>query len=212
MSRTFVDIVGKKFGLLTVVRYVCLVSGKGRQWLCVCECGKETSTFTSYLNSGNTKSCGCLKAKTARAMNLIHGGVIDGRTTGAFRSYRSMLQRCRDRSSLMYQNYGGRGIRVCDRWLGKGGFENFRSDLGERPDGYSLERVDVNGNYEYANCKWIPNADQARNTRKTVWFILDGKRMCQAEAARAVGVKPQNLSWRRRNGKSLPGQLQQMTT
>ena len=87
-----------------------------------------------------------------------------------------MCQRCSNMQNRAYGNYGGRGIKVCDRWLGEHGFENFLADMGERPSKeYSIDRIDVNGNYEPSNCRWATRVQQANNTRKNVWLTHNGE-------------------------------------
>ena len=111
-----------------------------------------------------------------------------GKLHGAYASYRGMIGRCYTKSNSEYKRYGNRGIKVCDRWLGPDGFNNFLSDMGERPDGYSIERIDINSDYCPENCKWIPDKDQSKNTRNTVWYLIGGEKLCQADAARKLGV------------------------
>lgn len=105
-----------------------------------------------------------------------------------------MMQRCNDPNSVNYDRYGGIGVRVCEQWSS---FEAFYADMGDRPEGYSLERIDVTKGYEPGNCKWIPRAEQARNTRKTRWVLLNGEKMIQADAARRLGVRAWKIQeWR----------------
>lgn len=154
----FIDLTGLRFGLWLVQRYLpgdtkTMPRRKGR-WFCVCECGVERPVDASNLVDGQSLSCGCQNIGiTARTPALK-------RTSG---SYYLMRRRCRNPKDASYLNYGGRGIRVCDRWLHS--FEDFLADMGECPLGYSIERVNVNGNYEPSNCTWIPKADQAKNRR-----------------------------------------------
>lgn len=101
----------------------------------------------------------------------------------------NMRRRCYSEKNEQYRNYGGRGIRVCDRWLGDGGFKNFVEDMGPRPKGTTLDRIDVDGYYCPANCRWATAEQQMGNQRKTVWCIVDGKdKMCLAQAADKVGI------------------------
>lgn len=115
-----------------------------------------------------------------------------------------MKQRCYDPNVPRYQSYGGRGIKVCDRWHD---YAAFLADMGERPKGYSLERIDVNGDYEPTNCKWIPREHQAKNQTTTVRWILDGEIVIQAEAARRLGTHPANLTKWRNKPSALPDHL-----
>lgn len=188
------NILHQTFGRLTVRAYAGM-NGHRAAWACDCECGVQVVVTGSDLRSGNTRSCGCLMREVAGQINLIHGHARGADFPGAYRSWRSMLQRCRDPNSIGWADYGGRGITVCGRWRS---FENFYADMGDRPSAGSLERRDVNGNYEPENCFWLPMAQQARNQRKTVRVRLNGQEMIQADAARALGVHPATvLDWRR---------------
>jgi hypothetical protein len=107
-----------------------------------------------------------------------------------------MMGRCYVPSTIGFENYGGRGISVCERWHD---FQSFLADMGERPDDGSIERIDCNGNYEPSNCKWVPRADQSRNTRASRYVMLSGRRIIQADAARELGVTPQTISqWKKK--------------
>lgn len=189
------NIAGKRFGRLIARDFVELRprgSMKRAIWRCVCDCGSETDVAGTDLRSGNTRSCGCLLVDVVKEVSRTHGHASNnGRFSGAYRSWRSMVQRCRDPRSNNWHNYGARGIRVCERWEQ---FENFLADMGDRPEGGSLERIDPNGHYEPGNCKWIPRSEQAKNTRANRYVLLNGEKMIQADAARALGVTPQKLS------------------
>jgi hypothetical protein len=150
-----IDMTGKKCGRLTVIEGAGSKRGQLR-WRCKCDCGNETVAFGYDLRTGHKASCGCLYAE--RKPRLTHG--MTGKPT--YNSWCSMRARCNNPRNQDYAGYGGRGITVCDRW---NDFEAFLADMGEMPEGYSIERKDVNGNYEPSNCKWIPMAEQALNRR-----------------------------------------------
>lgn len=187
MNRKIKDRIGQRHGKLLVESYDGM-RGHRAMWSCLCDCGNRHVASGTDMASGNTKSCGCQKIELAAKVNLKHGMSKGGKLHGAYASYRGMLGRCYTNSNSEFKRYGGRGIRVCDRWLGPNGFDNFLSDLGERPDGYSIERVDVGADYSPENCKWIPRGDQAKNTRNTVWYLIDGEKMCQMDAAKKLNV------------------------
>lgn len=156
-----IDLTDRRFGRLIVKRIAESTSGGSVRWWCNCDCGETVPVMASSLLRGRSKSCGCIKVEKFKAMLTKHGQ--HGQKT--YRSWKAMKNRCYNPKHPHFKHYGGRGITVCDRW--KNSFENFFADLGECPPDYSLERIDVNGNYEPSNCKWIPWKDQSKNRRKT---------------------------------------------
>lgn len=155
------QLVGRVFGRLTVVGR----RGSDRKghslWLCRCECGNTKLTRADALISGACRSCGCLVVETMTARRT-HGH--SGRNiTATYRAWADMLTRCRCVTNSRYEDYGGRGIRVCERWLT---FGSFLTDMGSRPAGLSLDRVDNDGNYELANCRWATRSQQQNNKRR----------------------------------------------
>lgn len=149
-GNAFKDITGNKYNYLTAISYV----GKGK-WLCNCDCGGTTIIRTGKLTGGYTKSCGCLY-KT----NALKHGLID---SSEYTIWCNMKARCYNPNNYAYSNYGRRGIKVCNEWLNS--FESFFKDMGRRPIGYSLERIDNSSDYCKANCKWATKQEQAFNRR-----------------------------------------------
>lgn len=156
------DLTGQRFGRLVVLRL-----GEGRtinggvRWICLCDCGKEKQVNGASMVVGNTRSCGCLHADVAakRAKHGLSGSPI-------YRSWMAMKARCLDPNNARYVDYGGRGIMVCEEW--REDFRLFYAYVGDRPAGTSLDRINVNGNYEPGNVRWATDAEQRANMRPRV--------------------------------------------
>jgi hypothetical protein len=146
------DLTGLKFNLLTAVS-VAPPRGGVVHWNCVCECGGTTVVAGKALHRGRVKSCGCLMG---RGRHYVRHGHASNRTP-EYISWQSMWRRCRDPN---FHRYAGRGISVCERWAD---FSAFLADMGPRPGGRSIDRVDPNGNYEPSNCRWATRTEQQRN-------------------------------------------------
>ena len=152
------DLTGQRFGKLLALEPV----GEDQQgrvlWRCQCDCGHQTIVIGCNLTSGNSKSCGCVQREKLSLRRWKHG--MSQSLT--YVSWYGMIKRCEDPHHRSYPNYGGRGIKVCERWHS---FENFLADMGERPKGTTLDRIDNNGNYCPGNCKWSTFLEQQRNKR-----------------------------------------------
>lgn len=175
-----IDLVGQKFGRLTVVSLAPVRKNGQAVWFCRCDCGNEKAVSSYVLRSGVSKSCGCLRVEHGRAhgatAQLRHGEGGNGKESIEYRAWGQMLTRCESASHKQFDDYGGRGITVCERWHR---FENFLADMGRRPpigpEGrYSLDRIDVDGDYKPGNCRWATCKQQNRNQRKTVHTTIDG--------------------------------------
>lgn len=159
MPKKAQSLVGMRFGRLVVVSKAD-VEGRHIAWNCKCDCGKETVSLGINLKRGKSKSCGCLREYNS----LKHGHRRHDHTSREYETWWSMIGRCERETDTNYHNYGARGIKVCDRW--RHSFESFLEDMGERPTPkHSIDRIDVNGNYEPSNCKWSSKEEQMQNRR-----------------------------------------------
>lgn len=174
---------GTRYGRLEVIRGGERLRGS-RAYLCKCDCGVQKIVSTRDLRRGHSKSCGC---RHAEGTQRKHGHALNGRPSPEYAAWAHMIARCNNPKNKHYRQYGGRGIKVCERWLV---FENFLADMGPRPAGrYSLERVKNHRGYYSRNCVWCPSQKvQMRNTRRNVYVLVKGKRMCFKDAAQVLGL------------------------
>jgi len=191
------DHTGKRFGGLVVLKKLANKKSHSN-WLCKCDCGATTKVTNTRLVSGATKSCGCGRKS------------LDGLSTSSpreYRSWRAMLARCNNPETRHYEHYGGRGIKVCDRWLD---FTLFLKDMGRNPGRFhTLDKQDNNGNYEPGNCAWVDKKAQARNTRRNFILSYKGKKKCLAEWCELLGLKYHTVYCRLRNGWSVQSALEE---
>jgi len=190
------DLTGRKFRLLMVIKYVGRDKNRNSLWLCHCECGKETITCSAYLKNGDTKSCGCLNSKTTVARNTTHN--LYG--TPEHRNWTAMIARCENPNVKVFHNYGGRGIRVCERW--RTSFAAFYQDMGLRPTAqHTVDRFpDPDGNYEPDNCRWATRAEQSRNQKRNRLLTFNGKVRCLQDWATLSGISAASISKRLKKG------------
>jgi len=190
-----IDLTGKKFGNFTVVS---LSSNRNRRvhWRCLCACGKGKDVSGSALRSGNTKSCGCLKAELISKAHTKHG--MAG--TRLYIIWKHMTQRCENQNVERYKSYGGRGIAVCKEWRENPvNFINWAMENGYN-DTLSIDRIDVNGDYEPKNCRWIPVKKQAQNRRGNVNITINNESRCLSEWACISGIPYETLRSRIKSG------------
>lgn len=191
-----VDLAGKRFGMLVIIEKDLVRSGKNTYWKYVCDCGRLASVATSKLTAGQ-KSCGCLTRDTIGRRSIKHSHTVGHEVSPTYRSYRAMIARCYYKSQKAWPEYGGRGIAVCDRWLnGDGvlsGFQCFLKDMGERPDGKTIDRLDNSKGYFLENCRWATPTEQSRNTRSVI--LTEEKvvliRKAYADGARQTAIAKQ---------------------
>ncbi len=171
------NITGMRSGRLVAVSISKRVAGKGAYWLCKCDCGKSCIALGTAVKNGKKKSCGlCSMGK--KKHGLAH--------TREYRIWIAVKTRCYKKTCAHYVHYGGRGIRACKRWMK---FENFLADMGKSPSlNHSIDRIDVNGNYEPNNCRWATHEQQQNNRRNSICIEVDGQKNTISGWARNLGV------------------------
>jgi hypothetical protein len=184
-----IDITGLRCHALTVIGPSDRTHGKARLWRCVCDCGNETFQTSAYLRAGWRKSCGCMTRELISRSRTRHGDT----DTPTWRSWSSMMDRCYLETHKSFKDYGGRGISVCERWHA---YENFRADMGERPESTTLGRINNDGGYWPENCEWQSITEQSRNRRSTRLIEFCGEKLCLVEWAERVGLTADTL-WKR---------------
>lgn len=161
---SFVDLTGIKYARLLVLSRAVKSSGHHVKWRCRCDCGKIKIVAGSDLTTGNTKSCGCLRREVTANKSITHGHRIGRNTTPEYQSWVHAKERCNNNKHKRYKDYGGRGISMCKKWADD--FESFLTDMGPRPKGTSLDRINNDGDYEPTNCRWATRKVQNNNKRR----------------------------------------------
>jgi hypothetical protein len=191
----FIDLTGKNFGSLKVIERA-ENQNKRVMWLCQCNCAKNTikKVQSSHLISGKIISCGCVKG-TKHGLSQ----------TKIYNVYVSIKQRCYNENCDIYINYGERGIRVCEEWLGESGFISFYnwSNANGYKEGLSIDRIDVNGNYEPSNCRWATIKEQSLNKRSSTLLTLKGVTKNISEWSKEYNIPVNTIRGRIKKGKSL---------
>jgi hypothetical protein len=169
-----------RYGRLTIIKEI-KQKNKRRCFLCRCDCGNKITVILKVLRNGNVKSCGCLRKEMMINRNITH----DMSKYPEYKNYNAMKQRCMDKNQGSFKNYGGAGIKICQRWIVS--FKNFYEDMGPKPGpNYSIERINNKGNYEPSNCKWASRSEQNYNQRK--------RRFCSSKY-RGVGKVKNRNKW-----------------
>ena len=185
------DLTGQKFGRLVVLRFVGKDKWGQSRWSCVCNCGVEKIVRGNSLKSGATKSCGCLQKEKLIKRLTKHGHSTRTTMSKTYSAWHSIIQRCTNANNMGYQDYGGRGITVCKRWMK---FENFLEDMGEPPSAkHSIDRIDNDGNYCKSNCRWATSKQNSRNTRRNRLITYDNKTQCIADWADEFNINYNTL-------------------
>lgn len=179
--------IGEQFGRLTVLAEAGHDKYKRRLLLCRCACGVIKEIVRLNVQYGYTKSCGCLRKQLNSERDRRKHGMC---YSPEYHSWQNMRYRCQTPTQTKYKDYGARGIKVCERWHK---FENFFADMGPRPDGCSIDRIDLNGNYEPSNCRWATPKEQMNNTRRNVFYSHDGVTLTAAQWSRRTGIAPKTL-------------------
>lgn len=194
MSRKTEDLTGKRFGKLTVIgRDGSYKSGNVR-WLCLCDCGKYTHSAGCYLKSGKAKGCSCVSSERMKRLNTKHGGF----GTRLYETWININKRCFNENHKAYPLYGGRGITVCDEWREFEPFRDWALANGYAED-LTIDRIDVNGNYEPSNCRWATMKEQSNNKRNNHFVEYNGEKHTVSEWADKYGVDQRTLYARLNN-------------
>lgn len=195
--------IGCRFGRLMVVRYAGSTKKNGwvnaRFFECRCDCGNVKYIRPSHLGE-YANSCGCLHAERTAMACTVHANSINRKPTPTYNSWASMIQRCQNPNCKKYAIYGGRGITVCERW---NDFANFLADMGYRPKGTTIGRIDNDGNYEPRNCRWETPDQQSNNRRTNVYVVFDGKTMTVTQLEDKLRLRRDVLASHLRMGKTL---------
>jgi hypothetical protein len=194
------NLIGAVFTRLTVedgpFLHVCPSGQRKRKWLCRCSCGNTSFVQEPSLKKGGTKSCGCYDREAASKRLMTHGEARERSKTREYTTWLRMKSRCHNPCSEFYQFYGGRGITVCERWINS--YENFLADMGRRPKGTTIDRINNDGNYEPGNCRWATPTQQANNKSNNVIMEHNGEAKSIAQWEKSLGFR-KNIIWDRLN-------------
>lgn len=196
VSWNFQDLSGQRFGRLTVIKRAENSKDGGARWLCKCDCGNEIIVKAGSLKSGNTQSCGCFEREQTVIRNTKHNKC----GTRIYQVWRDMKNRCYRPKTQSYKSHGARGITVCDEWLHD--FQVFYdwAMANGYADNLTIDRIDVNGNYEPSNCRWATPKEQANNTRRNRFITYNGKKQTLQQWADEIGIKRQTIEKRLERG------------
>ncbi len=196
--KDFIDRTGHIYGRLTVISYAGNDGKTNSLWNCVCLCGNKKIARSSFLRRGEIRSCGCLQREFVTTHSMTG--------TPEYRSWNSMKARCFNKKSFLYNRYGARGITVCNEWINS--FEQFYHDMGHRPKGTSIDRIDNNKGYFKENCRWATSKQQNRNTSGNTYYLIDGVKMSVSEAAEKYNINRYTVYDRLKRGWDIMDALQ----
>ena len=191
MPNRLIDMTGKRFGKLIVLRRDESKKTKGAHWVCVCDCGNQKSIDGSRLRNGNTKACGCQRGKCNPKMNKYAS------YKRLYKIWHHMHNRCKNPQHISYGNYGANGIKVCEAWNNFDSFAEWALESGYE-DKLEIDRIEVTGDYEPCNCRWVTKASNARNKRNTTKLKVGKQMLTYGEIAEIMGVSTK-LAWQRIN-------------
>lgn len=185
-----IDLTGKRFGRLIVIK----LSGRNKhghlRWLCLCSCKKEVVILGINLRRGDTQSCGCLNKEKIVQRSTKHGYAKRKEKCKTYSIWHDMIQRCTNPNNKRYKRYGGRGITVCAQWMK---FINFLNDMGEAPKGHQIDRMNNNKGYFKANCKWSTPKQQQRNRNNNHPVTYNNRTQCVSAWAEEFNINPGTL-------------------
>jgi hypothetical protein len=206
------DLTGQRFGRLVALDSQSVRDSSGRarvHWRCQCDCGSVVTVDSDPITRGVTASCGCLRKEVTATRSTTHGAKVGRIATPEYKAWLHAKGRCYTTTDKKFPLYGGRGIRMCDRW--REDFTAFLADVGLRPPGRSLDRIDVNGHYEPGNCRWATPRQQANNTRVNIRVDLAGNSVTLKQAAAAFDVDYKSLHFQvRTKGRDATATLRDM--
>lgn len=182
-----IDLTGKRFGRLVVIKWVGKDKWRHRRWLCKCDCKNKNEIIVTggNLRNGNTKSCGCLQKEIMSVIKTTHGHVKTGRKTKIYMIWVEMIQRCTNPNHKQWDDYGGRGITVCDEWME---FPNFLKDNPDWKLGLTIERISNKLGYFKDNCYWATRKEQGRNKRNNLYITYGRKTQLLIEWSEETGI------------------------
>ena len=199
-----INLIGKRFGRLTVIKRAEKDKWGSYKWLCLCDCGEKTMVIGSSLKKNRTKSCGCLLKEKTQQRFTKHNHTKNGKNSRTYNSWVNMTRRCVDPNKEGYEYYGARGIKVCERWSK---FQNFLDDMRECPPEYSIDRINNDKGYYKENCRWATRKEQARNKNNNHIETYNGKSQCIAAWAEETGICEETIIARLNRGLPLKNVL-----
>lgn len=188
------DLTGQRFGKLVALKIVGKTDKNNKKWLCKCDCGNEVVVRQGCLHAGITKSCGCMRKETLSKIGRKYGSnIVHGlHETRLYKTWQNMKNRCRNPRTKQYKDYGGRGIIVCAEWQNFQPFYDWAMENGYK-DNLTIDRINVNGNYEPSNCRWVTMKEQANNTRRNHFITINNETHTIAEWARIYNIKRETI-------------------